>query len=147
MLYKITKRNNPLKKSEWKFYAAPAYGEEISIRELAREISESCSLTVSDVVGVLESLLAKLPAHLKASNKVRLGDFGIMKLSFSSKGQEKAEDVSSRDVKDVHVLFTPGVEFKKELTDVGFFKRDASENQEAGAKKASPDGKNAGAKL
>lgn len=135
MNYNVIKRGNPQKRGEHKFYAAPEYGEIVNIRAIAEDISRSCSLTTSDVIGVVESLIEKLPTYLKNSNKVRLGDLGIMKLSFSSKGQEKAEDVSARDIEGVKILFIPGALLKRALTDVTFSKKgsasvNASESSE-----------------
>lgn len=123
MKYSITKRINPLKRDEVKFYATADYGDEIDIRMLAEEISKSCTLTVPDVVAVIESLLDKMPLYLKNSNKVRLGNFGIFKLSFSAEGQEKMEDVSAKDIKNLRGLFTPSTHLKKELSDVSYSKR------------------------
>lgn len=123
MKYSITKRINPLKRDEVKFYATADYSDEIDIRMLAEEISKSCTLTVPDVVAVIESLLDKMPLYLKNSNKVRLGNFGIFKLSFSAEGQEKMEDVSAKDIKNLRVLFTPSTHLKKELSDVSYSKR------------------------
>lgn len=139
MFYKIQKHENPLKRTECRYYAAPEYGEEMDIRFLANEISKSCTLTMSDVVAVLESLVEKLPVYLKSSYKIRLGELGIMKLSFSSNGQDKAEDVSTRDIKETRVLFTPSVTFKRELKNVSFSKKGAVESEE-NAKEASGKG-------
>lgn len=63
-----------------------------------------------------------MPFYLKNSNKIRLDGFGIFKLSFSSEGHEKEEDVSAQDIKNLRVLFTPSPELKKELSDISFTK-------------------------
>ncbi|MEL3908400.1 MAG: hypothetical protein P1P64_05235 [Treponemataceae bacterium] len=49
------------------------------------------------------------------SNKIRLDDFGIFKLSFTSEGKEKADDVTANDIKNLKVIFTPSVELKNLL--------------------------------
>ena len=64
-----------------------------------------------------------MPQYLKSSNRIRLNKFGIFKLSFSSIGHEKAEDVSSNDIKNLRVLFTPSAELKKELSDVSYTRK------------------------
>ncbi|MBD5437636.1 MAG: HU family DNA-binding protein [Treponemataceae bacterium] len=124
MMYSITTRKNPLdRKSDSKYYAMAAYGEEIDVNDLAKEISKSCTLTPADIVAVIESFLDKMPQYLKNSNRIRLNKFGIFKLSFSSVGQERKEDVSSKDIKNVRVLFMPSAELKKELSDVGYTRK------------------------
>ena len=121
MMYSVTKRQNPLnREADSKYYASAEYGEEIDVNALAKEIFKSCTLTPADVVAVIESFLDKMPQYLKSSNRIRLNKFGIFKLSFSSIGHKRAEDVNSNDIKNLRVLFTPSAELKKELSDVSY---------------------------
>ena len=126
MEYTILQRANPLNRTEsGKFYAAPIWSTVITIRALADEISKSCTLTATDVVAVLESFLQLLPLFLKNGHSIRLGDFGIFKLSFSAMGQEFKDNVSVKDISNVRVLFRPSVQLKKELKDnLTFIKRE-----------------------
>ena len=120
MMYSVKQRQNPLDRdAESKFYATAVYGEEIDVNDLAKEISKSCTLTTADIVAVIE----KMPQYLKNSNRIRLNKFGIFKLSFSSSGHEKKENVSSYDIKNLRVLFTPSAELKKELSDVCYTRK------------------------
>ena len=124
MMYSVTKRQNPLnREADSKYYASAEYGEEIDVNALAKEISKSCTLTPADIVAVIESFLDKMPQYLKSSKRISLNKFGIFKLSFSSIGHEKAEDVSSNDIKNLRVLFTPSAELKKELSDVSYSRK------------------------
>ena len=124
MMYSVTKRQNPLnREADSKYYASAEYGEEIDVNALAKEISKSCTLTPADIVAVIESFLDKMPQYLKSSNRIRLNKFGIFKFSFSSIGHEKAEDISSNDIKNLSVLFTPSAELKKELSDVSYTRK------------------------
>ena len=124
MMYSVTKRQNPLnREADSKYYVSAEYGEEIDVNALAKEISKSCTLTSADIVAVIESFLDKMPQYLKSSNRIRLNKFGIFKLSFSSVGHEKAENVSSNDIKNLRVLFTPSAELKKELSDVSYTRK------------------------
>lgn len=78
----------PLNTDEKKFYAAPQYMEELTVMDLAKDISDACTLNVTDVEAVLTSLVRKLPQYLNNGFKIQLGNFGRVKLSFSSKGFE-----------------------------------------------------------
>ena len=126
MEYTILQRANPLNRTKSKkFFASPIWSTVITIRVLANEISKSCTLTAADVVAVLESFLQLLPSFLKNGHSVRLGDFGIFKLSFSAIGQDFKGDVSAEDISNVRVLFRPSVQLKKELQDnLTFIKRE-----------------------
>jgi len=124
MMYSTTKRQNPLdRESDSKYYASPVYGEEIDVNDLAKDISKTCTLTPADIVAVIESFLDKMPFYLKNSNRIRLNKLGIFKLSFSSNGHEKEEDVSSNDITNLRVLFTPSAQLKKELSDVSYTRK------------------------
>lgn len=120
MKYRVVKRINPLNKDEAKFYAAPQYMEELTVMDLAKDISDSCTLNITDVEAVLTSLVRKLPLYLKNGFKIQLGNFGRVKLSFSSKGCEKAEYVDSSSITSKRILFTPSTELKSEIESVSF---------------------------
>lgn len=116
MYYLIVQRYNPLNRSEApKFYPAPKWVEEYNLRKLSDLIARHCTLTPADVTAVLEALLSELPDLLMSGHIVRLGDFGILKLSFKGEGRGTAEDVTAKEIKNPHILFLPGVEFKQRL--------------------------------
>lgn len=124
MLYKVIQRKNPLDRdSDGLFYAAPEYGEEMGIEELAADISKSCTLTVVDIVAVIEAFLDKMPQYLKMSSKIRLGNFGLFKLSFSANGRETEEAVNAKkDITKMRILFTPSTALKDEISTATFTK-------------------------
>ena len=120
MKYRVTKRMNPLNNEESKYYAAPQYMEELTVLDLAKDISDACTLNVTDVEAVLTSLVRKLPLYLKNGFKIQLGNFGRVKLSFSSKGASKAEDVDASLITNKRILFTPSTELKAEIDKASF---------------------------
>ena len=121
MKYRIAKRINPLN-NESKFYPAPQYMEELTLMDLAKDISDACTLNITDVDAVLTSLLRKLPMYLKSGFKIQLGNFGRMKLSFSSKGFDNPDDVDSSAITTKRIIFTPSTELKTEIESVSFSK-------------------------
>ena len=122
MKYRIVKRINPLNKTEEKYYAAPRYMEELTVLDLAKDISDACTLNVTDVEAVLTSLVRKLPLYLKNGFKIQLGNFGRVKLSFSSKGYESPENVDASSITSKRILFTPSIELKNEIEKASFSK-------------------------
>lgn len=96
--------------------------EELTITDLAKDISNACTLKATDVEAVLSSLVRKLPIYLKKGFKIQLGNFGRVKLSFSSKGFENVEDVDSSGITTKRILFTPNAELKKEIESASFSK-------------------------
>jgi methylmalonyl-CoA mutase cobalamin-binding subunit len=53
---------------------------------------------------------------------VNLGEFGTLRISFSSEGVETPDDFNVSKISGVKVVFTPGVELKKALDDLKFEK-------------------------
>ena len=90
--------------------------------DLAKDISDACTLNVTDVEAVLTSLVRKLPMYLKNGFKIQLGNFGRVKLGFSSRGSEKEEDVSAESITAKRILFTPSSELKSEIDKASFTK-------------------------
>lgn len=122
------KRLNPQNlDAEGKFYPAPAYISEIGVNELAEEISSSTTLTPTEVIGVIRSLLLTVPKYMLLGYKVRLDSFGIFKLGLKSecKGYEKASEVTANDLRGVRVMYTPDAMLKAKLENPSYVKLDA----------------------
>ncbi|MDE7227259.1 MAG: HU family DNA-binding protein [Treponemataceae bacterium] len=124
------KRLNPRDMdAEGKFYPAPAYISEIDIHQLAEEISENTTLTPTEVLGVISSLLRTLPKYLLLGYKVRLNSFGIFKVGLKvnpqCSGYERATEVTANDIEGVRVMFTPDIMLKRKLEKPAYVKLDA----------------------
>ena len=122
MKFRVVKRINPLNKEESKYYAAPFYMEDLSVIDLAKDISDACTLNVADVEAVLTSLVRKLPVYLKSGFKIQLGTFGRVKMSFSSKGSVDPKTVDASSITDKRIIFTPSQEIKNEIEKTSFTK-------------------------
>ncbi|MCM1320653.1 MAG: HU family DNA-binding protein [Bacteroides sp.] len=123
MLYKILVRENPLDRSQKKFYAAPSYVNDVNLRKVAQDISKNCTLTPADIAAVLESFLDKLPDYLEEGHSIKMGEFGRFRLSFSSKGQDKKDDVSPNDIKKSRIIFVPSPALKTRLEEIAYEER------------------------
>lgn len=118
MLYKVLERENPQDRSQKKFYAAPSYVNDVNLRKVAQDISKNCTLTPADIAAVLESFLDKIPDYLEEGHSIKMGDFGRFRLSFSSNGQNKKDDVTANDIKRTRILFVPSSALKSRLGEV-----------------------------
>lgn len=122
-MYKIAERENPMDRSQKKFYATPSYTKDVELRKIAEDISKNCTLTPADISAVLESFLDVVPNYLEEGHSIKMGNFGRFRLSFSSKGFETEEAVTADAVTRTRVLFVPGVALKKRLTQIRFEQR------------------------
>jgi predicted histone-like DNA-binding protein len=124
------KRLNPRDlKAAGKFYPAPAYIAEIDVNQLSAEISDNTTLTPTEVIGVIKSLLQTVPKYLMLGYKVRLDSFGIFKLGFkkkaSCKGWDKATEVTANDIDGLKINFTPDVLLDQKLSKPEYVKLDS----------------------
>ncbi len=123
MMYTVVQRQDPTDRSApAKFFPAPIWTGEVTLRQLAERISKSCTLTPSDIAAVLESFLAEVPDVLLNGQSVRLGDFGILRLTFKTSGSSTKDDVGSANIQHVRVVFRSGVELKRQLQKAEFRK-------------------------
>ena len=142
-------RLNPLKPKEvGKYYPAAAYVAEINVNQLADEISESTTLTPTDVLGVINSLLRIIPKYMLLGYKVRLDTFGIFKLSLKNKckGYDTPKEVSANDIEGIKILFTPDLMMKAKMQRPQYTKLDArflvddEESESQGEQQTVPQG-------
>jgi len=124
MQYKLVERSNPQKKEEVKWYATPINNGKVTKTEVMKEIVNVSSLSRGDVSNAIENLIDIVPKYLLMGKSVNLGEFGTLRLSFSSKGVEKPEEFNVQLIKGVRVVFTPSTEFKNSLKNIKFEKGD-----------------------
>lgn len=122
MKYKLIERANPQDRSKVKWYANPVNDGKITQRDLAREIVTTSSLSRGDITSVIENLLDAMPKYLLMGKSVSLGEFGTLRLSFTSEGVDTVDQFNTNLISGVKVVFTPGVELKKSLDEIKFEK-------------------------
>lgn len=123
MIYHVVQRQNPQDRSApalW--YPTLTWSGEVSLRQLAEDISQGTTLSTTDVTAVIESLLHRLPIYLENGHSVRLGDFGIIRPSLKTTGTEKKDDVTAKNIEAVKVLFLASKELKRKFEGVKFHK-------------------------
>ena len=121
--FNTVKRGNPAD-SEYpkKYYPSIQSSGRISLRQLASRAAQMSTLTTTDMVAAIESLLTIIPDELAKGNIVELGDFGNFWLKSTSKGADAPEDVRAAQITSLMPRFNPGREFKRALGDAEFEK-------------------------
>ncbi|MDY3316027.1 HU family DNA-binding protein [Riemerella anatipestifer] len=105
-----------------KFYASPVYQGEKTLEGLTKDIEKISTVSGADIRAVLYALVDVMQTSLSEGRIVRLGELGSMRVSLSSEGKAKEEEVTSAAVKSAKVLFTPGADLKKMLQTLKFEK-------------------------
>lgn len=121
--YVVTGKINPSKPTEpKKFYAQVKSSGETTLRELAKMISQTSTVSTADVMAVLEGFIEIMPQEIARGQIVRLGDFGSFSLSIQSEGSEKEEQVNANSIKSNKLNFRPGKVVKDALKQIQYEK-------------------------
>lgn len=105
-----------------KFYPRPMHTGEITLENLAADISHASSLTESDVYAVLQSLVREIPRNISLGYIVRLGNLGAFRLGSNSTGSNTEEEVTAANIFRKRLLFHPGKQVKKVIDGLTFEK-------------------------
>ncbi len=105
-----------------KWYASPVSQGESDIDQLTKSIEKISTVSGADIRGVLYALVDVSVDDLGNGKIVRIGDLGSLRVSVSSDGVEKEEDVLSEIVKKGKIIFTPGPRLKAMLKNLTYKK-------------------------
>lgn len=105
-----------------KFYPRPVHSGEITLQDLAEDISHASSLTESDVYAVLQSLVREIPRNISRGYIVRLGNLGSFRLGSNSFGSDTEEEVDAANIIRTRLLFSPGKHVKSVMNGLTFEK-------------------------
>ncbi len=121
--YTVVARGNPGDpEAPKKYYPILKSTGKVSLRQLARRISEISTVSSVDTVAVLEALLTVVPQELAEGRTVRLGDLGSFSLRSRGEGSETAEEVTAHNITKTLIGFRPGKRFKEVLANLSFEK-------------------------
>lgn len=107
---------------EKKFYASANFTGEKSLDGLTKDIEKISTVSGADIRAVLYAMVDVMVGSLEEGQIVRLGELGSLRVSISSEGQEKAEDVKAATIRSSKVIFTPGKGIKNMLKTLKFEK-------------------------
>ena len=105
-----------------KYYASPVHGKEVTLDGLTKGIEKTSTVSGADIRAVLYALVEEAVVGLSEGRIIRLGDLGSLRITISSEGKEKPEQVTAAAVKKAGVIFTPGKKLQDMLKTAKFTK-------------------------
>ncbi len=121
MKYKIEQQNKPTLPSHGKYMAKAVHQNTIDTRQLIDELARRSrsGMDESIIKPVLIGLSEIIKDHLRNGDRVKLDEFGLMKLEISSEKVDKPEDFKpKKHIKGVKLHFLPeSIEGKQPLYD------------------------------
>ena len=98
-----------------KYYATNQSTGELTLAGLSKRIEQMCTVNGADVRAVVYALLEVMILEMADGKIVRLGELGSLRVTISSEGVEKEEDVRASTIRGAKVIFTPGKDLKTML--------------------------------
>ena len=121
--YSVVPRYNPSEKgTPPKYYAQAQASGDVSIREMAERIQQTCTVTKADVHATLVAMEDVIIDALKSGEIVRLGDLGTLQIGLSGKGALSEEDYEPSLIKKARINFRPGIALSGILTSLTYAK-------------------------
>ncbi|MCD7973328.1 MAG: HU family DNA-binding protein [Candidatus Azobacteroides sp.] len=107
--YTLFRQKNPAKPEEpMKWFALAKSKSGITLKEMGRNISQSSTVNMVDVVAVLEALKQEIEKHLSEGKIVRMDDFGSFQLTIGSEGVKSEQAFHPGLIRRRRIVFRPG---------------------------------------
>ena len=108
MKYELKKETKPTLSTFGKYKAVATHYRTIETEQLLKEVCENNPISEGTVEAVAWKLANVINRHLHEGDKVRLKDFGLMKLEIESDKVDVPEDFKpSKHIKGVRLHFLP----------------------------------------
>ncbi len=117
MHYTVRHIGNPINESERKYYAIPQVSGVVETRDFAKRVAEKYSMSTPVILAVIEAVSQALPEFLMLGNSVRIGNLGIFRLGFRSKGHSSSRAIRTSDIYDIRILYRSSSEINQEIRD------------------------------
>ena len=149
MKYRIKKETKPTLPTYGKYKAVAVHYQTVESKQIVKEAAQRMGTHPSNVRGVLLSLAEVINNHLREGDRVRLEDWGMMKLEIESEKVDNLKDFKAKKhIRGVRLHFLPessegtqalyqGITFEKDKMDNAIR---SSPSWPASSVSTSPDG-------
>lgn len=108
MKYTLRKERKANLKNFGKYKAVAVHPDTVTQEEIEAEAERNCTVTRADVKAVMTEVMAVIRRHLQNGNRVRIDDWGTMKLEVESKAVDSPKEFdAAKHIKRVKVHFLP----------------------------------------
>ncbi|MBR2291880.1 MAG: HU family DNA-binding protein [Prevotella sp.] len=108
MKYKLKKETKPTLTTFGKYKAVAVHTQTIETNQILKEVCESNPVSEGAVTAVVWKLAQVINRHLREGDRVRLRDFGLLKLEIESDKVDAPESFKPRKhIKGVRLHFLP----------------------------------------
>lgn len=128
MRYRIKKETKPTLPTFGKYKAVAVHYQTIDSKQIVKETAQRTSFSEGNIIGVLMSVAEVVNSHLREGARVRLPEWGLMKLEIESDKVDNLKDFKAKKhIRGVRIHFLPesyegtqalyeGITFEKDKT-------------------------------
>lgn len=129
--YAVVAKKNPTNRElAPKFYARVISRGDVTTREMAVRIQNTCTVTKADVMAVLVALEDVIIEALKAGEIVRIAELGSLQIGVSGRGATTAKEFNDSFIEKARINFRPGSVLKEILGSISYAKLAGAEEDE-----------------
>lgn len=120
--YSVFLKANPLNPEDnAKAYAAAQVNQTLTTEDFITHVSKHNTVfSKGTIKGVLADVAVCLREQLLNGNKIILDGFGTLGFTLKCEGAETLEKFTANNIRDINVIFTPGLELTNLIDDATF---------------------------
>jgi nucleoid DNA-binding protein len=108
MKYRIKKETKPTLPTYGKYKAVAVHNQVIESRQIYKEAARGTTLSAGVMEALMMNVAEVVRRHLKMGDKVRLADFGLLKLEIESEKVDNLKDFrAKKHIRGVRLHFIP----------------------------------------
>jgi nucleoid DNA-binding protein len=108
MKYRLKKETKPTLPTFGKYKAVAVHYHTVESRQLIKEVAQRMGTHTSNVLAVMTSVAEVVNNHLREGDRVRLEDWGMMKLEIESEKVDNLKDFkANKHIRGVRLHFLP----------------------------------------
>lgn len=132
MKYRLKKETKPTLPTYGKYKAVAVHYNTVESKQLIKEAAQRMGTHPANVLAVMSSVAEVVNNHLREGDRVRLQDWGMMKLEIESDKVDYLKDFKAKKhIRGVRLHFLPqSYEGKQELYEGITFEKDKFYNEE-----------------
>ena len=97
MKYRMMKENRTTLKNFGRWRAVAVHSQTVETRQIIKEVCRRTGASRGSVVAVLTELAGVVSSHLRAGDRVRIDDFGLLKLEIEGEKVDSADDFCAEE--------------------------------------------------
>jgi len=103
-----------------KYYALMENEGVVDLYDLAKQITKYSSLSVGDILNVLENMIDAVTLYLRMGRGVKIGRLGMLRIVLQSGGVDTPDDFTCNLIHRIRLRFIPNIQFKRQLEDISY---------------------------